>query len=122
MPITFKINQSKKRVEAKVSGNFSFDDITNTMKNAIQDPDFENGYNILSDHTEIDNIITTTQLHSTLELLQTLSKYFENSKWAIVTKKMASYGMMRMLSMKAENLPLQINVFNNYEEAEKGLS
>ena len=122
MPITYEINKSKKRIESKVSGKFTLDDITNTIKNSINDPDFENGYNILSDHTEIEEFITTPQVHYTIEILENFSKHLENSKWAIVTKKPASYGMMRMLSAFADDLPLKIQIFENYEDAEKWLS
>lgn len=87
MPIKSWIEKDKKRVMATVSGNFSIEDILLTINNTIQDPDFEKGFNILSDHTEIETVITTEQAKMTASHLEVLSKYFACSKWAVVTKK-----------------------------------
>ena len=121
MPIKSWIEKDKKRVMAMVSGSFSIEDILININNTIEDPDFEKGFNILSDHTEIESVITTEQARMTASHLERLSKDFANSKWAVVTKKEASFGMMRMLSVFLENIPIHLEVFKSLDEAEKWL-
>ena len=121
MPIKSWIEKDKKRVMAIVSGSFSIEDILININNTIEDPDFEKGFNILSDHTKIESVITTEQARMTASHLERLSKYFANSKWAVVTKKEVSIGMMRMLSVFLENIPIHLEVFKSLDEAEKWL-
>ena len=53
--------------------------------------------------------------------LEKLSKYLACSKWAVVTKKEASFGMMRMLSVFLEKIPIYLEIFKSIDEAEKWL-
>ncbi|MEW6674202.1 MAG: hypothetical protein AB1427_21110 [Thermodesulfobacteriota bacterium] len=122
MPIKIWIEKDQKRVRVVVTGTFSTDDIFQAIDRIRDDPDFESGFAILSDHTGIDTAITPTQAQSTAAHIEQLSRHFAGAKWAVVTQKDASYGMMRMLSVYLETVPVYLQVFRSFEEAEDWLA
>jgi hypothetical protein len=109
-------------VRAIVSGNVTIEEILEAINGSIDDPDFRWGYDILSDHTRVETAITTEQAGTTAEYLASLSLYFAGSRWAVVTSKDVSYGMMRMLSVFLERVPMDLRVFRSFDEAENWLA
>ena len=122
MPITYKINAQKKRVTVELTGTNTLEEIFTTIKNALQDPDFRPGFNVLSDHRQVDRVITSSELESTVNLLIEYAGQLSKTKWAIVTLKPASYGMMRMLEVHAERVPMKVKVFKEMDAAEHWLA
>ena len=47
---------------------------------------------------------------------------FRGSKWAAVVSDDASYGMIRMLSFLVDHVPIEVDVFRDYDAAIKWLS
>ena len=121
MPITFWIEKEKRRIRAEVFGTISTEDILNAIKGAINHPDFKPGYNILSDHTRINEAITKAQVLTTAFNLKDFAKYVSGAKWAVVTSKQVSYGMMNMLSVYLEIIPMKLQAFYSFADAEKWL-
>jgi hypothetical protein len=121
MPIQQWIERDKKRIRAVVVGALDIEEIYDAINRAIDDPDFEQGYDILSDHTGIDTALTRQQVLLTASHLETLTDHLAGTKWAVVTEKDASYGMMRMLSVFLEAVPIQLEVFRSLDEAEAWL-
>ncbi len=104
-----------------VSGDFTFDEILDTVTKAVNDPDFVPGCDILSDHTQVGEVLTMSQARRLTVHLRGLSEHFAGARWAVVTTKPASYGMMRMLSVLVEEVPMQLEVFHSFEDAERWL-
>ena len=82
---------------------------------------FQPGFGILSDHTEVGEPITTPQVMQLIEHFKTLSDVIAGARWAAVTSKPASYGMLRMISTLAESVPMEVEVFPTFEKAEAWL-
>ena len=122
MPIHFKVNKEKHQIEANLSGVVTIAEMLETINKSIQHPDFEPGFNILSDHCDVEKVITLEQVESTINLLMAYSDRLKKSKWAIVTSKPASYGMMRLLSVHAEKIPLLVRVFKDHKTAGRWLA
>lgn len=122
MPIKLWVDTDNQRVRAIVTGNFSTAEILRSINQAVEDPEFKPGFNILSDHTGIDTAITPEQAQMTAAHMEQLARYFTGSKWAVVTATDISYGMMRMLSVYLENIPVYLQVFRSMAEAEDWLS
>lgn len=122
MPIVTRIERDRKRVIAILTGDISLDEMINTINSSIADPDFEPGFDVFSDHTGINAAIKTTQAEILASHLESLKKYYSGSRWAVVTKEAASYGMMRMLSVFLASIPMELRVFYSFEEAENWLS
>jgi hypothetical protein len=122
MPIKYWIEKDKQRIRAEVSGKISIEDILNAIKDSINDPDFRPQFNILSDHTKIDKAITKTQVLHTTFNLKKFSEKIGGSKWAVVVNKKVSYGMMNMLSVYLETVPMELRAFYSFDEAEEWLA
>ena len=122
MPIEHWIEKDRHRVRAVVTGEFTNDEIFQAIRASVEDPEFRAGFDILSDHTQIGTPITTQQAEALSSYLRGFSKYFAGSRWAVVTTKPASYGMMRMLSVFVEKVPMSLQVFKTVSEAETWLA
>ncbi len=48
-----------------------------------------------------------------VDALTERSATFRGARWAIVTEALASYGMMRALSVYAERIPITVQVFRD---------
>jgi hypothetical protein len=121
MPIELWVDKDRRRICAVVSGDFTFEEILDTITKAVNDPDLMPGYDILSDHTQVGEVLTMGQARKMTAHLKGLSDYFAGSRWAVVTTKPASYGMMRMLSVLVEEVPIHLEVFHSFEDAERWL-
>lgn len=118
MPITHHIDNREGIIFTKVAGNFTLKDIINAIDAAVSDPDFRPGLDVLSDHRAIGEPATTQQMESMAAYLEGLPA-LASAKWAMVVSKTASYGMMRMLSVLVQNVPIEMQVFWDMEEALK---
>jgi len=54
--------------------------------------------------------------------LKNLYGVMAHSRWAVITKNPASYGMMWILSVFFEEVPMELNIFGTMEAAERWLS
>jgi hypothetical protein len=122
MPIRHWVEADRRRLRAVVSGDITMEEIVGAITASVEDPDFELGFDILSDHTEVGEPISTEQVKQTTAHLQQLSQQLAGARWAIVTSKPSSYGMMRMLSVFAERVPMSVEVFRSLEAAEAWLA
>jgi hypothetical protein len=88
-----------------------------TLLAVFADPEFETGFNFLSDRRPASEARSSDYLKAALSFL----KYHENElgrcKWATVVSTMAAFGMGRMTQILSENLSVQIEVFKDIEEA-----
>ena len=121
MPIRHWLDKERRRVHAVVTGRFTLAEIVAAIDAATSDPEFERGFDVLSDHTAVEEPLTPSQAEQMVAHLRTLSRQLVGARWAIVTRKPASYGMMRMLSVLAEQVPMRVEVLNSLEEAEQWL-
>ena len=62
--------------------------------------------------------VTPSQAKQMVEHLVNLADVFAGTRWAVVTSQPASYGMMRMVSVHAERVPMDVRIFSSLEAAE----
>ncbi len=122
MPITHRIDRTSGIVYVDVRGSPTTAEMRGAINRVVTDPEGVPGYGILSDHRGIDTPATTNQVQALLTHLTGLKSSFGSIRWAIVVKKPASFGMMRMLAVLAEQVPAQIEVFRDVEAAKKWLT
>ncbi len=122
MPVRWKIDVENELIRATVSGEVSLSDILDAITDSASDPEFRRGFDVYSDHTAIRKAITSAQMHSIVARLESLSPSMRGARWAIVTSQPASYGMMRMLAVYSERIPIELRVFGCASEAESWLS
>ena len=121
MPIDSWIEKDKKRIHAVVYGEFSVDDIFETIEGATNKPDYEIGFNVLSDHTKITKPITIDQMKRMVFKIIQLSKQYAGTKWAVVTNQEISKKMMMETSDHLKRVPMELAVFESIDDAEKWL-
>ncbi len=117
MPIVYGIHRDRELVHAKVVGNFTTADVLSCISEVAAEVG-ERGFNILSDHREIGTPITREQLEMMVARLSTLRATMAGSNWAVVVGKPSSYGMMRMLRVLVERVPIRLEIFECLKEAE----
>jgi len=122
MPIEYRIEKDKKKVSAIATGIVSVEDMVRATTSIVKDPSFIPGFDILSDHTRIERPLETEQLKALVSHMTGLTTYCSNSRWVVVTSKVASYGMMRMLAAYLAIVPMELQVFYSFDDAEKWLS
>ena len=122
MPIRIWIEKEAALARAEVWGVVTTEEILSAIDSVMEDPDFHSGFNGLSDHRKVDQILTPEQMHRLITHLATFRDRVANRRWAIVTGSQAAYGMIRMTSAHATRIPLDIRPFKTLEEAEEWLS
>ena len=122
MGIRHWIEKDRRRVRAELTGNSSLEEMLGTITGAVEDPDFEPGFDVLSDHSGVGEPLTTPQAHELSRVLERLSRHWAGTRWAVVTTKPASIGMIRMLAVLSERVPMTIRTFPSLREAELWLA
>ncbi len=122
MPIKYWIERERRRVRSVVTGDFTTEKIFQVLQEATTHEDFEVGFDVLSDHTQIGEPLTTPQAQQMTAYVENMKEVMGRSRWAVVTTKPSSYGMMRMLSAMLEPVPIIIRIFDTLEEADDWLS
>ena len=117
VPITYQLDQAVRLVRATVEGDFTAEDMLDCVSSAARELEHA-GWNILSDHRAIGAPATRAQIERLVDRLYDLRRVFAGARWAVVVAQPASYGMMRMLSTLAEEVPLTVRVFGELEGAE----
>lgn len=118
MPITYALDQDRKLIRAEVAGEFTADDMLRCVTDAAVEAKGA-GWNVISDHRRISHPATRDQLERLTGRLESMRRHFSGARWAVVTTNVASFGMMRMLQVMAERIPMQLQIFGDYEEAER---
>ena len=121
MPIDSYIDETRRCVVTKIYGDFTLDEIIDTINRSVRDPKFRPGFGVLSDHTRVGEPLTTPQAAGMVNHLESLTEFFAGARWAAVTSKPASYGMLRMVSVLTERVPMEVQIFPTHEEAEAWL-
>lgn len=121
MPLEYRIDRERRRIVVTVTGDFTMEEIVALIDTSTTDPDFEPGFDVLSDHTGVGRVITPAQAQGMVAHLRSISERVAYARWAVVATKAASYGMLRMVAALAEAVPMTVEVFSTVEEAEAWL-
>lgn len=80
------------------------------------------GVDVYSDHRDLTAPLDPSQLEVFVAQLDLAARLLRGRRWAVVVGSAASYGMMRMLSVHAQRVPLEVAVFWGPEAAEAWLA
>lgn len=122
MPIESYVDEGRRRIVATVSGSFTLAEILDAIDRSVRDPRFRPGFAVLSDHRTVEEPLTPEQAGRMVDHLESLAELMAGSRWAVVTSKAASYGMLRMVSALVKHIPMEVQVFSSLEEAEAWLA
>jgi hypothetical protein len=121
MPVTHTIDRAERIVRLTVTGALSIDEMRRTVDAVVAETEGEGGFCVLSDHRGLSTPSTPAQLEALVEYMHIAGRPFHRARWAVVTSNPASYGMMRLLMVIAERVPILVNVFEDMESAEHWL-
>jgi len=93
VPIEMTVDTSRRLIRARISGDFTMDDIVLAISSAVESPDFEVGFNVLSDHREVQEFLTPAQARGMTAHLASLADVLGQARWAAVVTHPASLGM-----------------------------
>jgi hypothetical protein len=106
----------------KISGDFNATEIISAVNSALPSPNAEKDFRVLLDNRNIGRPATTKQIEAMANLMERWPDVFRGSKWAAVVTDDTSYGMIRMLSFLVDHVPIEVDVFRDYDAAIKWLN
>jgi hypothetical protein len=118
--LTYHIDKTSKIVYLE-GGDPGLDEWKETLLALFADPDFETGFNFLSDRRASDKARSSTYLRAALDFLKAYSNQLGTCKWATVVSTTAAYGMGRMSQILSEDMNIRIEVFTDIDEARNWL-
>jgi hypothetical protein len=88
-----------------------------TMLAVFADPDFETGFNFLSDRRSAAEARSSDYLKAALSFLRLHDNEMGSCKWATVVSTIVAFGMGRMTQILSENLQIRVEVFKDIDQA-----
>lgn len=120
MPIAHIVDTKRRRLIFSVSGTITTEEMLTAADNAVHSLG-PGTHKVLSDHRTLTTPATTPQLEALVAHLSKYRQHFGGTRWAIVVSQLASFGMMRMLGVLAERIPIHVAVFADPVDAERWL-
>ena len=121
MPLTYTINAETGLVTLRYDGSVDFEEWTNQMHALLADPKYQTGSGLLVDR-RLAGAPSAAFVRRLVGFLRDHSEELSGARVAMLVAEPASYGMARMLQAFAAELPMQIEVFREMDEAEKWLA
>lgn len=121
MPFSYAIDKIRGLVSISARGEITTAEALATFDRIIADPDFREGMKILSDHRELETVVSPAFVRAWIGRIAEEGELFVGSRAALVESSMVRYGMARMASMLAETTPLDLRVFRNIDQARRWL-
>ena len=122
MPITASLDTHAHVIRFVLTGTLSLNEMIAATDAMVKEVGGNGSYDVLSDHRGLDTPATVEQLEALVEHLRRRAKALHGKKFAVVTATAASFGMMRMLSVLAERIPMTVEIFQDVATAEQWLS
>ncbi len=93
-----------------------------TLLALFADPDFEAGFNFLSDRRRSEEPRSPDFIRAALAFLGSHADKMGRYKWATVVSTTVAYGMGRMAQILSERTNVEVEVFTDIDEARRWLS
>ena len=118
MGITFSIDPERGRLHMTIGAEFTTEEVTSAMRAVIDSPALPDGFTAISDHTRVQRPLNQSQLFQLVSLMERNAHRFEGARWAIVSTRPASYGIMRVLAARAQlALRMRVRIFFDVQRA-----
>ena len=122
MPAQVQVDRRTRTLYLTITGNFTSDDIVATFEEMTQAVAGETAYNVFSDHRGATMTASSEQVRMAAQLIGRPGSPFRGGRWAIVSANEASFGMMRILAVHTEDVPVEMEVFRDVASADRWLS
>ncbi len=115
MPVTYTIEHGY--AHCRAAGNYSFIETYNNYKNALDDPLFLPGYNLLMDVFDSDETRTYDEMEQIAVMLGSHPKFGKKCAVIVNPEHTVRFGLARMLSTLAEFRHIDFAIFFKHEDA-----
>ncbi|MBI2797008.1 MAG: STAS/SEC14 domain-containing protein [Gemmatimonadetes bacterium] len=117
MPATLSIDHASRMVTIEIAGTLEIGEMLAAIDGVVRAIEGRGRYAVLTDHRALDTPITPVQVSQVLAHLSAAGGSLVGARWAAVVSQPASYGMMRLLAARAEDLPMEVKAFWDRNEA-----
>ena len=121
MPVTHRVDRDAGVVRLELSGVLTAADMVGAVQAVLADLEPGRRYDALSDHRRLAEPATREQLLQLSDFLGSRGSAFWGRRWAVIVGSQASYGMIRLLSVHLESVPIWVAPFHEEQEAEAWL-
>lgn len=105
-----------------IEGSMTSLEMTSTMREIATTPELPDGFTALSDHSRVERSISPSQIVELVAMMERYAPRFTGSRWAIVSTRPASYGMMRVLAARVPlAVSMQVKIFFDVRRATRWL-
>lgn len=118
MSIKFEIDTKRELIIGKASGKVSHEDLKEIVKQMVNHPNYNPSYNEIWDIREVDEIKTFfEQTDERIEKEKEIRGIKSPNREAIIVSNELQYGTARQYAILAEQIPLIVKVFYDYDKA-----
>jgi hypothetical protein len=105
-------------VHVRFTGRLKASEGLNAIRDIATHPDFRPGMNGLLDTRELTGIESTSEdLREAAQLVASQAELYRGSRWAVVADSPVPFGMARQYQAMRDELPYELEVFRNADEA-----
>jgi hypothetical protein len=119
MAFSYYIDTSQRVVTVRPEGPPSIEDWEDLLDQVAADPLFRPGFHIVSDRRHLQIEPDAAYVRATVEAVVVRRAAFAQSRFAVLTAHLPTYGMARMAEALAENRGIQWRVFTDAQQAEQ---
>ena len=121
MAVTYRIVPQERIVYLTVSGESSFGEWEGALRRVLADPAYVKGFDFLTDRREQRDVPEPEFPRQVLRFLVEHTPDMGRYRWAAVSPREATFQMLRMFSILAEETDIRVRAFRDYEEARRWL-
>jgi hypothetical protein len=121
MAVSYRIEQGERIVYLTVTGESPFAEWEETLRRVISDPAYVRGFNFLTDRRAQTDVPGHEFPRQVLRFLVEHTGEMGRYRWAAVSPREATFQMLRMFSVLAEEADIHVRSFKDYEEARRWL-
>ena len=105
-----------------IEGSFTDVEMSSVVREIATASELPTGFTMLSDHSRVERPIRPSQVVELVALMEQFADRFKGARWAIVSTRPASYGMMRVLAARVPlAIPMQVKIFFDVDRASQWL-
>ena len=105
-----------------IDGSFTGAEMLSIMREIATTSELPDGFTALSDHSRVERPISPSQVVELVAIMEQFAPRFTGTRWAVVSTRPASYGMMRVLAARVPlAVPMQVRIFFDAQRAAQWL-
>ena len=118
MPMNYQIDRESNLITLTAIGTVHFEDVVSAFVERVKDPDYTPGMNILCDGGNAEFEFSGSEMSRLVAFFKSRQEVRGAAfRFALVSDQDAIFGMGRMFESYAGELPEEIKVFRDHDEA-----